>query len=544
MELTKAEQIERIIFDGTPAERRYLFELSPKHFAYYYFTPYYSYDPAPFHDLMWEDMIQLDNLDVTEVMWKMFRESAKTSIHEIKLIHGICYNKFKWHNWSSYDKGNAENALFDIAIELQTNDRLRADYGDLYNGGLQKTKEKSRNRLDDFITNEIRDKEGNVVIEKKRFTAYSTQQSWRGRKWRNQRPDSATFDDFETEKTKESRAITDAIIANIDAAKAGMAPNAKRTFLCNAISDVGSVAHLTNMLKNNPKAIVRDIGVLDKDGNITWPAKYVHTDIEAFESHTDPNKRKVSLETKKREIDNYEAEMLNNPVSMEDLFFNRPKVDAALKHVRKPTEISAGLHIFEEFAPLNRHAIGGDPALGTGKDHNASTVINFDLKAVVATFLDNKMPVDDFGREMARQGRMYGGCLAAPERNGLGVAAVIALTDCYDNVYLEHKLGDIGDPVKKQYGWLATPTNISNALFQFKKAFESGELKIWDERLLREMWSYTRADFTQRASLVTNHYDLLRSAIIAYAMRDHATVSAEYDEDSEWNDDYVANQSR
>ena len=542
--MTKAEQIEKIIFDGTPAERRYLFELSPKHFAFYYFTQYYSYDPAPFHNDMWEDMMLLDNLEVNEVMWKMFRESAKTSIHQIKLIHGICYNKFKWHNWSSYDKGNAENALFDIAIELQTNDRLRADYGDLYNGGLQKTKEKSRNRLDDFITNEVKDKDGKVVIEKKRFTAYSTQQSWRGRKWRNQRPDSATFDDFETEKTKESRAITDAIIANIDAAKAGMAPNAKRTYLCNAISDVGSVAHLTNMLKNNPKAIVRDIGVLDKDGNITWPSKYVHTDIEAFESHTDPNKRKVSLETKKRELDNYESEMLNNPVSMEDLFFNRVKVDAALQHVRPPTEISAGLYIFEDFKPLCRYAIGADVSEGTGRDHSTSVVIDFQHGEVVASFMDNKITPDRLGDELVRQARMYGNCLIAPERNSVGIATVIRLEDLGANQFIDQKQGQIGDPTTKKYGWRTTKESKSNMLFQLKQAFESGALKIYDERILNEMRNYARADFLETTSLVTNHFDLVIALAIAWAMREHATVSAEYDESSEWNDDYVVNSSR
>lgn len=541
--MTKAEQIEKIIFDGTPAERRYLFELSPKHFAYYYFTQYYSYDPAPFHNLMWEDMTKLDNLEVTEVMWKMFRESAKTSIHQIKLIHGIVYNKFKWHNWSSYDKANAENALFDIAIELQTNERLRADYGDLYNGGLQKTKEKSRNRLDDFITNEIRDAEGNIIIEKKRFTAYSTQQSWRGRKWRNQRPDSATFDDFETEKTKQSAAITQAVIANIDAAKAGMAPNARRTYLCNAISDVGSVAHLENNLKNNPRAIVRDIGVLDKDGNITWPSKYVHTDIEAFESHSDPNKRKVSLETKRREIDNYEAEMLNNPISMEDLFFNRIKVDAALQHTRKPTEISAGLHIFEEFKPLSRYAIGADVSEGTGKDHSTSVIIDFQHGEVVCSFMDNKMPPDRFADELVRQSNMYGKCLIAPERNSVGVATVIRLEDLSAPQFIDQKHGQIGDPTTKKYGWRTTKESKANMLFQLKKAFESGALKIYDERILTEMKTYARADFLETTSLVTNHYDLIMALAIAWQMRDHAHAT-EYAEDQEWDDDYTPNASR
>jgi len=156
--------------------------------------------------------------------------------------------------------------------------------------------------------------------------------------------------------------------------------------------------------------------------------------------------------------------------------------------------------------------------------------------------MDNRIAPDDFGRELGRQGGLYGKCIVAPERIGNAVATVIALDDCYDNVYLEHKLATIGDPVKKQLGWNPSRENTSNALHNFKKAFESGDLAIFDERLLSEMRTYSRADFMNTSSLVTNHYDLLRAAIIAYDMRDHATISDDEEEDV-WDNDYQVNSS-
>lgn len=540
--MTKAEKLKRVITEGTPAERKYIFEQSPKLFAYYYFTNYFQYEPAPFHEDMWTDGKELMDLDITDLMWEMFRESAKSSIFQIIVIHGICYRKFKWGNWSSYAKANAENALFDIGIELQTNSRLKTDFGELYSGGLKKSSEKTRNRLDDFITLEVRDSEGDLLIPSVRLTAYSTQESWRGRKWTTDgtvvRPDLAVFDDFENEITMESAAITSKVIENIEAAKAGMAPSARRVYLCNGISDTGSVEYTKQLLRDNPKARVRSIPV-EKDGEILWTGKYVHTDAEAAASHKDPQKRKVSLETKKRELKNYDAEMLNNPYSAEDLFFNRIKVKKAYELTRKPTAINAGLYIFEEFRPLHRYAVGADVSEGTGRDHSASVVIDFERGEVVGSFIDNKIAPDRFADELHRQSGIYGNCLIAPERNSIGVATVIRLADLDANLFVDHKHGQIGDPVTKKYGWRTTKESKANMLFAFKKAFEDGKLKIYDERLLDEMKTYTRSDFLETSSLVTKHYDLLIAACIAWQMSEHAPMPDM--EDDEWDNDYQAN---
>lgn len=522
--MNKAQELKKVITEGTTAERRYIFEQSPKLFAYYYFTSYFHYDPAPFHEEMWDDYKGLMNDDLTEVAWIMFRESAKTSIAKICLIHAICFEKKRYINWDSYDKGNAEQALFDVTVTLQTNQRLIADFGELYNQPADH-KHKSKKRIGDFITN------NGVRVE-----AHSTQESVRGRIYGDQRPDWIILDDFETNTTKNSAAVTAKIIGHIDEAKAGMAPNGCILYLGNFITDAGSVAHVLSKLRSQPKCVARDVPV-ERDGVITWPQKYVHTDEEAA-LELGKHKR-VSLETKRRQIDNYAAEMLNSPYSAEDLFFNRIKIDKAYEATRPAEEINAGLHVFEQFRPLNRYAIGADVSEGGGRDHSASVIIDFDDGAVVGTYIDNKIPPDRFAEELHRQSGLYGNCLIAPERNSVGVATVIRLTDLDAHLFIDHKHGQIGDPVTKKYGWRTTKESKSNMLFQFKKAFEDGKLKIYDTRLLDEMKTYTRADFIESSSLVTKHYDLLMAACIAWAMRDHAPLS-EYDDD-EFDNEYASN---
>jgi hypothetical protein len=71
-----------------------------------------------------------------------------------------------------------------------------------------------------------------------------------------------------------------------------------------------------------PGGRVRFIPVLDKDG-LTWPDKYVRTDAEALaidKDIRDPTKRKINLESKKRELNAggrrvYEVEMMLDPVA-------------------------------------------------------------------------------------------------------------------------------------------------------------------------------------------------------------------------------------
>jgi len=98
-------------------------------FSLIYFTKYHHFPMPYFHGGMYEDLL-FD--DIIGALWIMFRESAKTSLAKIKIIHNIVYKKKMFNIWTSYDQLKAEGNLFDVALELQTNKNLIADFGQLF----------------------------------------------------------------------------------------------------------------------------------------------------------------------------------------------------------------------------------------------------------------------------------------------------------------------------------------------------------------------------------------------------------------------------
>ena len=138
------------------------------------------------------------------------------------------------------------------------------------------------------------------------------------------------------------------------------------------------------------------IPVVDK-GTISWPDKYVKTDIEAMLANkdiTDPTKRKISLESKKRELNAGGRRV------------DRAIIDELMAKAKEPKEVQAGLHVWQDFNPAHSYAIGADIGKGNGGDHSTSVIIDFEStpKRVVATYVNNEIPADQFAYELKRQG--------------------------------------------------------------------------------------------------------------------------------------------
>lgn len=302
-------------------------------FFVYYFVDYIKYDFAPFHYEMFQDIKDLFDDEIREVSWVAFRESAKTSLAKAVVLWLIASGRRRYLNVDSFDKENSERILFDIVVEMQTNARFRSDYGELYN-----TKRDSDNvtqkRISNFLTN------NGVRVE-----AHSTQESVRGRLHQHQRPDFLLLDDFETNKTKDSKAYTDQVIGHINEFKAGLDATAKIIYLGNYITELGSIQSLIDRAKTDRGLRIRMIPV-EENGKPTWPAKYVMTDEEKKLS-TD----KISLEDKKRQLGSvvYSAEMMNQPIDettavfFKKYFKYRNLEDVLKERVRKFATIDTAL---------------------------------------------------------------------------------------------------------------------------------------------------------------------------------------------------------
>lgn len=317
--------LEKVI-NGTPAERRYLCSKEFSLFFAYYFVDYIKYPFAPYHHDFFQDVRDLMSDKIREVAWIAFRESAKTSFAKIFLVWLICHGYKRYINVDSFDKENAERVLFDVVVELQTNKRIKQDYGELYNR-KRDPDETTQKRVNNFLTN------NGVRVE-----AHSTQESVRGRLHGHQRPDFLLIDDFETNKTKDSKAYTLQVIRHIDEFKAGLDSTAKVIYLGNFITEHGSVATLKERAKTDNRLRYRDIPAIDPVSQLpTWPGKYALTDAEALE------KGLVSLEDKRRQLGSqvFKAEMLNQPIDEETQeffkkWFKYRKFEEVLLHpVRK-----------------------------------------------------------------------------------------------------------------------------------------------------------------------------------------------------------------
>lgn len=283
--------------EGKIEERLYLASKDFSIFFCYYFVDYIKYDFADFHFGMFKDIQDLMDDSVREVAWIMFRESAKTSFAKICIAWLICFKKRRYINVDSFDKENAERILFDVVLELQTNPRIKADFGELFNA-IRNPEEIQQKRVNNFVTN------NGVRVE-----AHSTQESVRGRLHGNQRPDALIVDDFENNKTKDSKAYTEQVLKHIDEFKSGLDSSAIILYLGNYITEYGSVQSLINRSKDDPRLRIRNVPVI-YDGKPVWPAKYALTDEEAKSTG------KVSIEDRRKLLGSqvFNAEMMNMPI--------------------------------------------------------------------------------------------------------------------------------------------------------------------------------------------------------------------------------------
>ena len=370
MKLTK-EKID-LLTNGTREERVYATSKSFKLFCVYYFTKYFTYQPAPFHDDFFQDFEDLVYGRVKDATWIAYRESAKTSIAKMGLAWIIArkqiidalrkqeedvshWGERLYVNVDCYDKQNAESILFDVVTELQTNDLLVADFGQLYNQARTKD-EASLKRVSNFVTN-----------NRIRVQAHTALTPMRGRLYQQHRPDFILRDDLENAITADSPAITEKIIRLLDEAKGGLAGHGVSITLGNFILEAGVMGYIRKAV-NGSGGRVRFVPIIDRQGALAWPDKYVKSDAEAAavnNSIADPSKRKISLESKRRELNAggrrvYEVEMLLDPVAAGSPFFDRPTIELLIANCVQPRQEKAGFFLWAEYNPAHRYAIGAD----------------------------------------------------------------------------------------------------------------------------------------------------------------------------------------
>lgn len=553
--MAKARKLIKKAFDivvrGTIEQRTYLCENHFEYFCVYYFQKYFKYPIAEFHWDLYDDCEKLVKNELEEVAWIIFREGAKTSIAKMFVLWCICYKKKQYINYDCYDKLNAGQALFDVVVELQTNTKIINDFGQLFYKRKHKDQqeEAKRKTINEFIT------ENGVKVE-----AFSTQKSTRGRLYREIRPDLFIFDDVETNITKESYPLTHKIKAHIDEARSGLGVNGSIITLGNYITEDGVIDYVLKSCENNPKAIARNIPVVDpKTGKIAWTGKYVKTNARAITVNAkidNPLKRKVSLQAKKASLNAggkkiYETEMLNDPEKSGDLEFDRKIIEELIDNTCEPDKIISKIKFWGKYNAKHRYGIGGDTSEGIGLDAQALVLIDFDLRPckVIATFQDNKMDPATFGHVMARVGNKFGECIVAPELNNTGNSTLTELRGTelnYENIYIKQVFHKTKRDDADEYGWRSTGGNRWTIISALVDAVESGDLLILDEDLLLECKYFKKRDVSilKPEEGMTRHFDKLIACAIAWEMRKYAEKSLKAQKEDPENSKYFRKKRR
>ena len=522
--------------DKRAAERYRICSKSFPYFAFYYFNDYFTYATPEFHWEFFDDCEKLVSGELRDVLWIAFRESAKTTIAKIFVVWCICYRKKKYIAWDSYDGTNAESALFDVALHLQTNKKILRDFGYLYRRKkAQKTKEEQDEDAPEM-------KRGSVFIttNKVKVECFTTQYSPRGRISGKERPDLFIFDDIENNITKESLAITQKIISHVDEVNTGLQNMGSQLFLGNYITEEGSIAHIRQRFEGRRGKIVRDIKIIIKNslGNRVpaWPGKYVMTNKEALETNVSlpREEHKISLEQKREDWGDkmFETEGMNDPGKSGDYYFDREKVRMAIEKATEPKKEVAGFKTWAIFDAKHRYGLGADTAEGIGADSSTTVTYDFTQRpaTVVGTYKSNEIPPNTFAHEIVRHARFFGECFVIPEINNTGYATVAELINLsYFNMYTREVKNKTTGKAQKEFGWRTTSGVKHDAFSQFKTAFEDGEIDIFDKDLLTEMYHYTKQQMRslKKEEGMTRHYDLLTAAVLGWEARRHATVSQE-----------------
>ncbi len=199
--------------------------------------------------------------------------------------------------------------------------------------------------------------------------------------------------------------------------------------------------------------------------------------------------------------------------------------------VRRPIEVINNLVIFKHYIPSHAYGIGGDVALGSGLDSSTACIIDFTTNEVVATYASNTVDPVVFAYELARMGRMYGGCIIAPEANNIGHTTCVKLSEIYPNIYRYELKGYDTVTQTIRLGWITNVATKPRMLYELAEAFfdDVKPLIVPDAMILREARLYNKEDTMVTTAIAemktTRHFDLLIACAIGWQLRGYAKVS-------------------
>jgi len=429
-----------------------------------------------------------------------FRGAAKDTRTKLWLAFAILNDEDKSKKYIKIltkDGNNATQLVTDV-FNILVLDVIQKYYPEV----LEKTAKKREESRNVFTTS--------TDIQVRAFSMIKDQRGQQQGAEETARPDLIIMNDFETRITLASAVITQKIWLNMEEAKTGLAlKGGSIAYLCNHVSEKGNVHKLFN--KVGKTTYLLDVPIITDEGVLSWPEAHTHEHVEQLREDTD----------------DFEGEYLNKPSAGPEIYFDRETLEDM--KTKLPVKTVSDFKMFYKYNPSRKYGAGHDVAGGVGLDSSTSVFIDFSCipKKVVATYKSNTISPEHFGDEIARQGRYYGECIVAPEKNNHGHATIGRLKQVYSNIYVtkQKKVKAVKQNSAPEFGWHTNAVTKGDMISALKDAVEKGELQLTDPDLVQELKDYTRNDLIDRDEdirLTTRHFDLLIACAIAWQTKDDA----------------------
>lgn len=157
---------------------------------------------------------------------------------------------------------NANTLLADLQAELQYNQRYINDFGEQYNNGSWEEGQ--------FIT-----KDGTA------FFARGRGQSPRGLRYRSHRPDYIVIDDLDDDELCENPSRVQKLTDWVTEALFGALDGGRGRFIM--VGNLISKNSVLQKFSEKKGVFLSQVNILDKDGNVSWAAKWTREEVQAIE---------------------------------------------------------------------------------------------------------------------------------------------------------------------------------------------------------------------------------------------------------------------
>lgn len=188
---------------------------------------------------------------------------------------------------------------------------------------------------------------------------------------------------------------------------------------------------------------------------------------------------------------------------------------------QEPLEVRGDALIYRRYVKGHMYGLGADVSQGVKRDSSTIAVIDFTTGELVYCYRSNEIDPVTFAHDIKRAALDYGGCIAAPEANNVGLTTCVQLNAIYNNIYTQVREDITEVKATNKLGWLTTSLTKPRMMYELSEAMADGDITIYDEGTLSEMKRFNKED---TLSIVVNenttrHFDMVTAVAIAWQMR-------------------------